>query len=147
MKDKNGNPLTTAEEQLKRWAEHFSGLLNRPAPEALPDIPPAETELPINWDKPSKTEIKRAIMALNGKAAGPDDIPAEAIKADIGTAVNMLHSLFSKIWEEEQIPAEWKERILIKLPKKRDLRVCSNYRGISLLSVPGKVLNRVYWRG
>ena len=63
-------------------------------------------------------------MALkNGKAAGPDDIPAEAIKVDIGTAVNMLHSLFSKIWEEEQIPAEWKEGILIKLPKKGDLRV------------------------
>ena len=32
---------------------------------------------------------------------------------------------------------------MIKLPKKGDLRDCSNYRGIMLLSVPGKVLNRV----
>nr|KAG5693771.1 hypothetical protein BaRGS_032455 [Batillaria attramentaria] len=38
----------------------------------------------------------------NGKAAGPDEIPAEAIKADTETAVNMLHSLFSKIWEKEE---------------------------------------------
>ena len=30
MKDKNGNPLTTTKEQLKRWAEHFRELLNRP---------------------------------------------------------------------------------------------------------------------
>nr|KAG5712781.1 hypothetical protein BaRGS_007378 [Batillaria attramentaria] len=79
----------------------------------------------------------------NGKAAGPDEIPAEAIKADTETAVNMLHSLFSKIWEKEEVPAQWKEGIIIKLPKKGDLRDCSNYRGIMLLSVPGKVLNRI----
>nr|KAG5699212.1 hypothetical protein BaRGS_012733 [Batillaria attramentaria] len=79
----------------------------------------------------------------NGKAAGLDEIPAEAIKADTETAVNMLHSLFSKIWEKEEVPAQWKEGIVIKLPKKGDLRDCSYYRGIMLLSVPGKVLNRI----
>nr|KAG5696667.1 hypothetical protein BaRGS_023076 [Batillaria attramentaria] len=103
-------------------------------------IPPAETELPINCDKPSEAEIRKAIMTLrNGKAAGPDEIPAEAIKADTETAVNMLHSLFNKIWEKEEVPAQWKEGIVIKLPKKGDLRDCSNYRGIMLLSVPGKL--------
>nr|KAG5687489.1 hypothetical protein BaRGS_017081 [Batillaria attramentaria] len=79
----------------------------------------------------------------NGKAAGPDEIPAEAIKADTETAVNMLHSLFSKIWEKEEVPAQWKEGIVIKLPKKGDLRDCSNYRGIMLLSVPGKAFDSV----
>ena len=55
----------------------------------------------------------------------------------------MLHPLFIKIWEEDQVPTEWKEGYLIKLPKKGDLSSCSNYRGITLLSVPGKVFNRV----
>ena len=142
--DKNGNPLTTTKEQLKQWAEHFRELLNRPTPDSPPDIPSAETELPINCDKPSKAEIKKAIMTLrSGNVAGPDEIPAEAIKVDIETAVNMLYSLFSKIWEKEEVPAQWKEGIIIKLPKKGDLRDCSNYRGIMLLSTPGKVLNRV----
>ena len=50
--DKNGNPLTTTNEQLKRWAEHFRELLNRPTPDSPPDIPLAETELPISCDKP-----------------------------------------------------------------------------------------------
>ena len=127
-------------------------LLNRPTPDSPPDIPPAETELPISCDKPSEAEIKKAIMILRSwKAAGPDEIPAEAIKADIETAVKMLYSFFSKIWEKEEVPAQWKGGITIKLPKKkkkkkkkkRDLRDCSNYRGIMLLSVPGKVLNRV----
>ena len=75
------------------------------------------------------------LMTLrNGKAAGPDEIPAEAIKADRETATNMLHSLFSKIWEKEEVPAQWKEGIVIMLPNKRDLRDCKNYRGIMLLS-------------
>ena len=52
--------------------------------------------------------------------------------------------LFTKIWEREEIPAEWKEGIIIKLPKKGDLRDCNNYRGIMLLSVPGKILNRIF---
>ena len=144
VKDMHGKSLTTAAEQLRRWAEHFGKLLNRPAPDEPPDIPPAETDLPINCDPPTNAEVKKAITSLkNGKAAGPDDIPAEAIKADLETATQMLHSLFSKIWEREEIPAEWKEGILIKLPKKGDLRDCNNYRGIMLLSVPGKVLNRI----
>ena len=55
----------------------------------------------------------------------------------------MPYSLLSKIWEKEEAPAQWKERIIIKLPRKGDLRDCSNYRGIMLLSTPGKVLDRV----
>ena len=142
--DKNGNPLTTTKEQLKRWAEHFRELLNFPIPDSPPDIPSAETELPISCDTPSKAEIKKAITTLrSGKAAGTDQIPAEAIKADIETAVKMLYSLFSKTLEKEEVPAQWKKGIIIKLPKKGDLRDCSNYRGIMLLSATGKVLNRV----
>ena len=88
--------------------------------------------------------IKKTIKTLkNGKATGPDGIPAEALKADIETAADILHNLFGKVWEEEKVPADWREGLVIKLPKKGDLRDCSNYRGIMLLSVPGKVLNRV----
>ena len=144
IKDKEGNSLLTKEEQMRRWAEHFKELLNRPAPEDPPDITPAETELPINCDRPTEEEIREAIKMLrNGKAAGSDEIPAEAIKADLDTAVSVLHSLFGKIWEEGKVPAEWREGLIIKLPKKGDLRECSNYRGIMLLSVPGKVFNRI----
>ena len=106
VRDKNENQLTATKEQLKRWAEHFRELLNRPIPDSPPDIPPAATELPISRDKPSKAEIKKAIMTLRiGKGAGPDEIPEEAIKADTEIAFNMLYSLFSKIWEKEEVPA------------------------------------------
>ncbi len=79
----------------------------------------------------------------SGKAVRPDSIPAEALKADAETTVELLHPLFKKIWEEEQVPTEWKEGYLIKIPKKGNLSSCSNYRGISLLSIPGKVFKRI----
>ena len=144
VKDKEGKVIKDEEGQRERWKEHFNELLNRPAPQNPPDIPAAENDLPINCEPPSKEEIRQAIKTLrNGKAAGPDNIPAEVLKMDIEETVEMLHPLFVKIWEEEQVPSEWKEGYLIKLPKKGDLSSCSNYRGITLLSVPGKVFNRI----
>ena len=70
-------------------------------------------------------------------------IPPEALKADIPTTVRILHSLFEKIWKDEKIPNDWKDGHLIKLPKMGDLSNCGNYRGITLLSIPGKVFNRI----
>ena len=70
-------------------------------------------------------------------------IPPEALKTDIPTTVDILYGLFGKIWREEKIPNDWKDGHLIKLPKKGDLSNCCNYRGITLLSIPGKVFNRI----
>jgi len=144
VKDKQGKTIASTEHQMNRWAEHFEELLNRPAPLNPPEIHPANADLLISCDNPTRDEIRKAITQLkNGKAAGPDDIPAEALRADLEASVEMLYPLFEKIWEEEEIPTDWKEGYLIKIPKKGDLSNCSNYRGITLLSVPGKVFNRV----
>ena len=135
--------LTTAEEQVKRWAEYFEELLNRPALLNAADIQPAEELLQVNIAKPTKDEVRKAIRTLkNGKSAEPDGIPAEALKADLSTSTNMLYEIIENMWEEEEIPKEWKEGYLVKLPKKGNLREC-NYRGMMFLSVPGKVLNRI----
>jgi hypothetical protein len=88
---------------------------------------------------PSKTEITKTIKSLkSGKAAGPDGIPPEALKADIQTSTEMLHPLLSKIWGQEQVPKDWKRGHLVKLPNKVDLSPCNNWRRIMLLSIPAK---------
>ena len=94
-----------ANKQLGRWAEYFEELLNRPAPANTPDIPAAEEDLPIDCGKPTREEIRKAIKQLkNDKAAGIDEIPAEALKVDPEMLAEMLYGLFDKIWEEEEIP-------------------------------------------
>lgn len=144
VKDRNGRAIPDEEGQKNRWVEHFQELLNRPAPANPPDVPPAESDLPIECGAPTKEEIRSAIKHLkSGKSAGPDNIPAEALKADVETSVELLYPLFCKIWEDEEVPADWREGYLVKIPKKGDLSSCSNYRGITLLSIPGKVFNRI----
>ncbi|VDP46856.1 unnamed protein product [Schistosoma margrebowiei] len=57
----------------------------RPAPLNMPNIEAAPTDLPINVGPPTIEEISMAIRQIkSGKAVGPDNIPAEALKADHG---------------------------------------------------------------
>ena len=123
---------------------YFEELLDRSALPDPRDIQPADSDLPSDCNATIKEEIQNAIKQLrNDEAAGPGHIPVEALKVDIRTNVELLCPLFIKIWIEERVPTEWKEGYLINLLKKGDLISCSNYRSITLLSIPGKVINRV----
>lgn len=120
INDKEGNKIPDAEGQKRRWAEHFEELLKRPAPLSPADIQPAERDLPIACDIPSKEEIHKAIRQLrNGKAAGPDNIPAEALKADVETIVEMLYPLFRDIWGERGSPVRVERGLHYQAPEER----------------------------
>ena len=139
VKDKNRNPLTT-NEQLKRWAEHFRELLNHPTPDSPPDIPSAETEPPISCDKPSKAVIKKAIITLrSGKAAGPDEIPAEAIKADRDVCQHAIRPLQQDLGEGGTGPVE--------LPKKETLGTAATIEGSCSCELQARFSTGFYWRG
>ena len=143
VRDKTGRQIVGEEQQRKRWIQHFEELLNRPPPQNRPEILPAAQDLDIEGGTLTRDETRMAITQLkSGKTAGPDSIPCEALKTDIETTVNMSYPLFKKMWEVEEVPLDWKEGYLIKLPKKGNLSNCTNYRGITLLDVSGKVFNR-----
>ncbi|WP_353839200.1 reverse transcriptase domain-containing protein, partial [Acinetobacter baumannii] len=55
----------------------------------------------------------------------------------------MMLPLLQKIWKERVVPSDWKKGHIVKIPKKGDLGLCKNWRGITLLSVPSKVLTRI----
>ncbi|VDP27426.1 unnamed protein product [Schistosoma mattheei] len=110
VKSKEGKLITNIEEQRNRWVEHFKELLNRPAPLNPPNIEAAHTDVPIDVGPPTFEEISMAIRQIKSdKAAGPDNIPAEALKADVAATAKILHILFNNIWGEEQVPRDWKE--------------------------------------
>ena len=143
IRDKDGSLLKTDEDILNRWAEHFTELLNLPPPEEEVEIPPSDP-LDIDCEAPNLMEIKEAIKSLkNNKAAGPDNIPAEVIKADIDTSAKAFLPLITKIWNDELCPEDWKNGHISILAKKGDLTHCGNYRGIMLLSVPGRILSKI----
>ena len=143
VKDKNGKILTAERDVIDRWRRHFEEVLNRPEPELAANPEPGE-DLEINSDPPTEREVRNAIQNLKlNKSPGGDQITAEMLLADIDTAVKVLTDLLNKIWRKERLPEDWTKGIIIKLPKKGDLSICDNWRGIMLLSIPSKVLSKV----
>ena len=48
------------------------------------------------------------------------------------------------MWTSEEIPSDWKRSIIVPIYKRKgDPKDCGNYRGISLLSVAGKMFARI----
>jgi hypothetical protein len=43
----------------------------------------------------------------------------------------------------EELPDQWKKSIIVPIHKKGDKTDCNNYRGISLLSTPYKILSNI----
>lgn len=98
----------------------------------------------MNIEPPTIEEIIKSIRALsNCKVQGIDNIQAEVLKADVAKIAKVFCHLFTKIWNREEIPTDWQKGIIIKLSKKGNLEECDNWRGITSLSVPGKVLCRI----
>ena len=54
-----------------------------------------------------------------------------------------LHQLILSVWSEENVPQDWKDASIVPIFKKGSRKDCGNYKGISLLSIAGKILSRV----
>uniref|UniRef100_A0A914X1W4 Reverse transcriptase domain-containing protein n=1 Tax=Plectus sambesii TaxID=2011161 RepID=A0A914X1W4_9BILA len=133
-------------ERLLRWQEYFQQLLNHPAPQEPPATPLAlqRPTKPAQDKPPTLSEVIQNIRALkNGKAPGPDEVVAESLKAGGQILAERLHRLILTIWNTGVIPSAWKKAVIIPIHKKGDKQDCSNYRGISLLSITGKVFMRI----
>ena len=130
-----------------RWKEHFSQLLNHPSSveqSALEQVPQQAVIVELD-NPPSMDELKKAIKLMScGKASGKDGIPAEVYKALSDEALQAFHSILSSIWEEEVMPADLRDATIVALYKNKGSRSdCGSYRGISLLSIAGKILARI----
>ena len=92
----------------------------------------------------SKAGIRREIKShKNGKGPGEDMITAELLKADLEFTTDRVKELIDTIWSLEKVPIKRKRRLIIKIPKKGNLRECKNGRGVTLLPVVSKILGRI----
>ena len=148
LRSADGNTLIKDRQGiLQRWVEHLSELLNRVNPadphifERLPTLPPMH-----HLDEvPSFEEVVKAKNSLkNNKAAGPDGLPGEIFKYGGYAVTRCLYEFILEIWDSIIVPQQWVDPNIVTIYKRKgDKSDCSNYRGISLLSVAGKILARI----
>lgn len=145
MQSKHGEYLQNKEARLARSAKHFESVFNQHTEfnsDAINTVQDGNIE-EMSDEIPTDEEINSAIKDMkNNKSAGLDNISAEMLKAGENTTTQMFRLLISKIWEEKKVPEDWKGTPIHKKGNKAN---CDNYRGISLLSVAGKVLSRIIY--
>ena len=90
--------------------------------------------------KPTLEESKVIDSLACDKALGTDSIPSDLIKRCKSTLLQPLHDTLCQRWRESGIPRDMKDAKIVTLyENKGDRRNCNNYRGISLVSIVGKV--------
>ena len=151
IRDENGKLLRKLDEIRARWRRYFTSLLNttsaalnRAIVESLSQKP---TALSLG-DPPVVSEIKKALRSMvNGKAMGPDELPAELLKLGLSDSSHEIllafHDIIVAVWMTGEVPQEWKDATIKDLHKKKDRAAYSNYRGLSLVAHAGKVLLKI----
>ena len=77
------------------------------------------------------------------KASGGDGIPVELFQILKDDAVKVLHSICQHTWKTQQWSQDWKRSVFIPIPNKDNVKECSNYHTIALLSHASKVILKI----
>jgi len=131
---------TSQQDRLNKWKFHFQNLLGKPPTIKDHQIQPViDYQLDIKLGNFSLEELNKALSKMqNGKAPGLDGIPPEVWKTKAFN--NILLTLCNKVYNGNSIEA-WTTGCILPFPKKGDLGITNNYRGITLTSIAAKVYN------
>ena len=140
VKERNGRDLTEAEDIKKRWQEYtgklykkdlhdpdsHNGVITHPEPDIL------------------ECEVKWALGNITmNKASGDVGILVELFQILKDDAVKVLHSICQQIWKTQQWPQDGKRSVFIPIPKKGNVKECSNYHTIALISHTSKIILKI----
>ena len=144
MKKANGEIAKSPEENAEVFAKHFQQLYGR-EPGGDPSVVDALPDHAIRWelgDAPTDVELASAVRELRNTAPGKSGLPAAVWKSLLQTEASraVVLELVTDIWQNERQPTEFDVGVLAILPKKGDLSLPGNHRGIMMLEVAYKIM-------
>ena len=77
------------------------------------------------------------------KAGGLSGILPELVLCGGPVLLDRLLALMQIVWREGCVFKDWRDALIVPVPKKGDLQSCDNWCGISLLDVVGKIFARI----
>ena len=143
-----------------QWVDHFNKLLNQPSSldkefektvknyirQHDSECNTCMGNVVSNSGLDAKITVEEVINVIselsNGKSPGEDGILNIMLKSAREVIVPYLVILFNKILDSGQYPERWSDAVLFPLHKKGSATDKNNFRGISLLSVVGKIFTK-----
>ena len=131
----------TPQDQLQNWETHFKELLGKPPlPSDDPTLTIISKQLPTEMGDFTLAELLVSIKSMsNDKSCGLNEIPTKSWKT--GQLSDVLLLVCNKALKGNILTA-WKQLAIIPFPKKGNLHLPENYRGISLTLVAAKIYNQ-----
>ena len=109
-----------------KYPDNHDGMITHLEPDIL--------ECRIKWALGSTT---------TDKANRGDGIPVELFQILKDDAMKVLNSICQKIWKTQQWPQDWERSDFIPITKKGNVKKCSNYHTIALISHASKVMLKI----
>ena len=103
-----------------------------------------EGESSFNFELVTAAEVEALIRKINvSKSSGITMLSSKILKDCFQTLSDKLTYLFNFSIRATSFPDQWKNAVVIPIPKQGDSKVVENYRPISLLPIPGKILEKL----
>lgn len=100
---------------------------------------PPEQSTQFDTNPPKWSEIKQVVeRARAASAAGPNDVPYKVYK-NCPMVLKLLWKMMGAAWKSKAIPPAWNKAVTTFIPKEKDSHNISQFRGIALLNVEGKI--------
>ena len=149
LKRFTSTPTTKNNIPINQWQDHFERLFSGELVEARETAISDDDDIDDVLDEIcngviTEEEIAMSIRDLKcNKAPGQDEIPPLFFKHTHDIFMPMFVRLFNRLFNNGEFPLAWSSAIIVPLHKKGDINTPTNYRGISLLDIFGKIYTSV----
>ena len=97
----------------------------------------------LKWNLATKTTLKLLSTLEVNTATGPDGLSSRMLRATATSCASSLTDIFNCSLTHSVVPNQLKVSFITPIPKSGDPSSVTNYRPISLLSLPSKILENI----
>ncbi|XP_033731479.1 uncharacterized protein LOC117321118 [Pecten maximus] len=140
----NGEYTKTNKESADTLNKYFASVFVKDEDAVTPPFRRRHQQEAIVNTNISEVAVLKAIKRTNpNKSPGPDNLHPKCIFETAEEIKVPLRIIFKKSLESSKLPLPWKEAIATPIHKKGSKKDPSNYRPISLTSVPSIIMQRI----
>ena len=140
----DGTVAVSGKDKAELLAYHFAQKMQVPDPNLKPPKLPIYTSARLNNYKTTRKEVETLLKEIDvNKALGPDEISPHILKNCATVLAEPLARLYNTCIDQKVWPRIWKQAQVVATHKRKSRTSIENYRPISLLSILGKIYEKI----